>query len=105
MAIPAAGCDSWRHDVRPPMTLVICVAAALWSCGSQPAATTGPAIGAAHTPPAAPTVRTDPELLRTLAILATHKLPSATELADVRARLDGGQLALPAYIDALVASP
>ena len=93
--------------MRPPMTPLICVAAALWSCGSQPAASTGPAIGAAHTPAAAAaaTVRTDPELLRTLAILATHKLPSATELADVRARLDGGQLALPAYIDALVASP
>jgi hypothetical protein len=50
-------------------------------------------------------VHADPELLRTLAILATRKLPAANELADVRARLDAGQLGMPAYIDSLVASP
>jgi hypothetical protein len=91
----------------------ICVAAVLWACGGEPPRGSGRAASPAHVAaapaasasPAAPAVRTDPELLRTLAILATHKLPPAAELADVRARLDAGRLAMPAYIDSLVASP
>jgi hypothetical protein len=78
------------------------------ACGSESSVATGraaPAQRPAQAVAAAPAVHADPELLRTLAILTTHKLPSASQLADVRGRLDTGRLAMPAYIDALVASP
>jgi hypothetical protein len=87
---------------------MICLVAVVGSCGSEPAVTTGRAVIPARSSPVAPVapvVRADPELLRTLAILATRKLPSAAELADVGARLGAGQLTMPGYIDSLVASP
>src|ERR1700759_323421 len=46
----------------------------------------------------------DPQLLRTLAVLATNHIPSAAELDTVRRQLDTGQLARAGYIDGLLAS-
>lgn len=47
----------------------------------------------------------DPELLRTLAILATGGLPAIAEIEDARRKLDAGQLTMSRYIDSLLASP
>jgi hypothetical protein len=49
-------------------------------------------------------VHVDPQLVRTLAVLATRKEPTASELAATSRELDAGTLAMPAYIDRLVAS-
>jgi hypothetical protein len=46
----------------------------------------------------------DPQLLRTLAVLATNHAPSAAELDRVRRQLDAGQLTMAAYVDRLLAS-
>lgn len=91
------------------LVVVAMIAATLWSCGSQPPGSAGRPSHAAV--PAAPVAadshagRVDPELLRTLSILATRKLPSADEVAGARTRIDAGQLAMPAYIDALIGAP
>lgn len=46
----------------------------------------------------------DPELVRTLAVLATSRSPSPAEVEQIRQRIDRGELTLPAYIDSLLAS-
>ena len=47
-------------------------------------------------------VTTDPALLQSLAVLATGRQPTTAELADTQRRVDGGELSLPRYIDALL---
>lgn len=54
--------------------------------------------------PSAVSRRTDPELLRSLAVLATNRASSPSELDDARRRIDAGQLTLRGYIDRLLAS-
>jgi hypothetical protein len=53
--------------------------------------------------PAAVSRRADPELLRTLAVLATNRASSPSELDDARRRIDAGRLTLREYIDGLLA--
>lgn len=81
--------------------------AVLAACGSERPGATGPASHPSRSPAvaASPAVHTDPELLRTLAILATRKLSAPRQLDDARARLDAGQLTMPAYIDSLLTQP
>ena len=56
--------------------------------------------------PAAPTHSNGPDeaLLRTLAVLATRRAPTAPELAATRMKIASGALSMAAYIDALVSS-
>src|SRR4029077_17280879 len=64
------------------------------------------AVVACRSQPQRPIVATavDPELLRTLAVLATSKTPSPTELAETRVRMDRGQLTMASYIDGLLST-
>lgn len=81
----------------------ICAATVTAACASDPSTTTGrPASPPA---PARPASATDPDLLRSLAVLATRKLPSGPQIDDARARIDGGQLAIADYVDSLLAAP
>ena len=54
--------------------------------------------------PVAAPAPVDPELVRTLAVLATSRAPSPAEIEQVRGRIDRGELTIPAYIDSLLAS-
>ncbi|MBS1121507.1 MAG: hypothetical protein H6Q90_3735 [Deltaproteobacteria bacterium] len=54
--------------------------------------------------PTAVPAKADPELLRTLAVLATSQTPAPSELEETRRRLDAGQLTLAGYIDGLLAT-
>jgi hypothetical protein len=77
----------------------VLVALALCACrAEQPRATIAPPVVSDH-------ARTDPELLRTIAILANGKVPTASAIDDAQRELDGGRLAIGGYIDSLLADP
>ncbi len=56
-------------------------------------------------PPSPPSAHYDPELLRSLAILATRHEPTAAELQETRTAIASGRLTIDHYIDSLVARP
>src|SRR4051812_32976300 len=87
------------------ITLLATLSAMTAACGSGAPVASGPTAASQPAAAAARRASGDPELLRTLAILATRKLPSDSQLTELRARFEAGQLAMPAYIDSLVASP
>ncbi|MEO8699697.1 MAG: hypothetical protein ABI867_06620 [Kofleriaceae bacterium] len=73
----------------------------LVTCRSDTRVVTPPPV---ITPPPVASAKTDPELVRTLAILATRHAPEPAVLADTVAKLDRHELAMAGYIDTLVAT-
>lgn len=91
--------------MRARLSIAALAAVTLAGCSPRtaPRATEPPARPAASA--AAPTgTDYDPELLRTLSILATRREPPSDELAATRRALASGQLAIAGYIERLVAS-
>jgi hypothetical protein len=56
-------------------------------------------------PPAVSSAKLDTELLRTLAVLATRRAPTASELAETARAIETKQITLDTYIDSLLATP
>ncbi|MBS1118477.1 MAG: hypothetical protein H6Q90_705 [Deltaproteobacteria bacterium] len=78
--------------MRPLLHSVVAIGMVISACGPEPRA------------PKAMPAKADPELLRTLAVLATSQTPSPSELEQTRRRLDAGQLTVAGYIDGLLAT-
>jgi hypothetical protein len=87
--------------MRARIDIAVLAAAALAGCSSPGAPrTSDPPVRAAP----AGRADADPQLLRTLAVLATRRAPSPAELAATQQALTAGQLTMAGYIERLVAS-
>lgn len=83
------------------MRAILAMIAVLAACGSEPARAPKPVAAR----PQAPKPSVDPELLRSLAVLATRQLPRADAIDHARADLERGAGTIESYIDGLIAQP